>query len=74
MLLSLVYSTRQLTFDYRNRLFMERIKVKIINESGHDLPAYETPSSAGMDVRAKLDSPLTLQPLQRALKIGRAHV
>ena len=46
---------------------MERIKVKIINESGHDLPAYETPSSAGMDVRAKLDSPLTLQPLQRAL-------
>ena len=46
---------------------MERIKVKIINESGHDLPAYETPSSAGMDVRAKLDTPLTLQPLQRAL-------
>lgn len=46
---------------------MERIKVKIINESGHDLPAYETPSSAGMDVRAKLDSPLTLQPMQRAL-------
>ncbi|WP_304488181.1 dUTP diphosphatase [Duncaniella muris] len=43
------------------------MKVKIINESGHDLPAYETPSSAGMDVRAKLDSPLTLQPLQRAL-------
>lgn len=42
---------------------MERIKVKIINESGHDLPAYETPSSAGMDVRAKLDSPLTLQPM-----------
>lgn len=46
---------------------MERINVKIINESGHDLPAYETPSSAGMDVRAKLDSPLTLQPMQRAL-------
>ncbi|MDE5904295.1 dUTP diphosphatase [Duncaniella sp.] len=43
------------------------MKVKIINESGHDLPAYETPSSAGMDVRAKLDTPLTLQPLQRAL-------
>ncbi|NBH92481.1 dUTP diphosphatase [Duncaniella muris] len=43
------------------------MKVKIINESGHDLPAYETPSSAGMDVRAKLDSPLTLQPMQRAL-------
>ena len=52
---------------YRNRLFMERIKVKIINESGHELPAYETPSSAGMDVRAKLDAPVTLGPLQRAL-------
>lgn len=46
---------------------MERIKVKIINDSSNPLPAYETPSSAGMDVRARLDSPLTLQPLQRAL-------
>ena len=33
---------------------MEHIKVKIINRSGHELPAYETPSSAGMDVRASL--------------------
>ncbi|MDE6812802.1 MAG: dUTP diphosphatase, partial [Duncaniella sp.] len=31
------------------------------------LPAYETPSSAGMDVRAKLDAPVTLRPLERAL-------
>ncbi|MDE5672682.1 MAG: dUTP diphosphatase, partial [Duncaniella sp.] len=31
------------------------------------LPAYETPSSAGMDVRARLESPVTLKPLQRAL-------
>lgn len=46
---------------------MEHIKVKIINDSGHELPAYETPSSAGMDVRAKLSEPVTLQPLQRAL-------
>ncbi len=46
---------------------MERIKVKIINDSSNPLPAYETPSSAGMDVRARLDSPVTLQPLQRAL-------
>ena len=46
---------------------MQRIKVKIINDSGHELPAYETPSSAGMDVRAKLSSPLTLGPLERAL-------
>ncbi len=46
---------------------MERIKVKIINRSGLELPAYETPSSAGMDVRACLKEPVTLQPMQRAL-------
>ncbi|HUN20781.1 MAG: dUTP diphosphatase [Muribaculaceae bacterium] len=43
------------------------MKVKIINRSGHQLPAYETPSSAGMDVRACLEKPVTLQPLERAL-------
>lgn len=46
---------------------MENIKVKIINDSGYDLPAYETPSSAGMDVHARLESPVVLAPLQRAL-------
>lgn len=46
---------------------MERLKVKIINKSHHQLPAYETPESAGMDVRANLNSPITLQPLERAL-------
>lgn len=46
---------------------MERIKVKIINRSGHKLPAYATPSAAGMDVRACLSEPVTLMPLQRAL-------
>jgi dUTP pyrophosphatase len=43
------------------------IKVSIINKSKHPLPAYETLSSAGMDLRANLDEPITLQPLQRAL-------
>lgn len=46
---------------------MERIKVKIINNSGNQLPAYETFSSAGMDVRAWLDAPITLKPLERTL-------
>ena len=36
---------------------MQHIKVKIINDSNNQLPAYETYSSAGMDVRAKLDAP-----------------
>ncbi|MDE5664796.1 MAG: dUTP diphosphatase [Duncaniella sp.] len=43
------------------------MKVKIINDSSNPLPAYETLSSAGMDVRARLESPVTLKPLQRAL-------
>ena len=46
---------------------MDRIKIKIINKSGNELPAYETPSSAGMDVRAFLKEPVTLLPLERAL-------
>lgn len=46
---------------------MERIKVKIINKSHHPLPTYETPESAGMDVRANLDQPVVLKPLERAL-------
>lgn len=43
------------------------MKVKIINESHHPLPAYATPQSAGVDLRANLDEPVTLMPMQRAL-------
>ena len=46
---------------------MASIEVKIINTSGNGLPAYETGGSAGMDVRAHITEPLTLQPLQRTL-------
>ena len=43
------------------------MKVKIINRSRHQLPSYATELSAGMDLRANLDQPIELQPLQRAL-------
>lgn len=43
------------------------MKVRIINKSGHPLPVYQTPDSAGMDLRAVLPEPITLQPLERAL-------
>ena len=43
------------------------MNVKIVNRSGFDLPAYETAGSAGMDVRAALENPVTLQPGDRAL-------
>lgn len=46
---------------------MDQIKVKIINSSGQALPAYATPSSAGMDVRAAINEPIELKPLQRTL-------
>ena len=43
------------------------MKVNIINQSKHALPSYQTSSSAGMDLRANLDSSVVLKPLQRAL-------
>ena len=43
------------------------MKVKIINKSKHNLPAYETIHSAGMDLRANIDEPVTIQPKQRVL-------
>lgn len=43
------------------------MKIKIINMSDNPLPAYETPGSAGMDVRAALTEPISLKPLQRAM-------
>lgn len=43
------------------------MKVEIINKSKHPLPAYATVASAGMDLRANLDAPVVLEPLQRAL-------
>ena len=43
------------------------MRVKVINQSKHALPEYETPHSAGLDLRANLDEALTLGPLERAL-------
>lgn len=43
------------------------MKVQIINKSKHSLPQYATSSSSGMDLRANLDNPIVLKPLQRCL-------
>jgi dUTP pyrophosphatase len=43
------------------------MKIKIVSHSKHALPKYETEASAGMDLRANLDAPVLLKPLQRAL-------
>lgn len=46
---------------------MKSLKVKIINDSGYDLPAYETYSAAGMDVHAAIHEPIVLHSLERVL-------
>lgn len=43
------------------------MKIRVINKSHHPLPAYATLQSAGMDLRANLEAPVVLQPLERRL-------
>lgn len=43
------------------------VKVKIINKGHQQLPAYATPQSAGMDLRANIDAAITLKPMERKL-------
>jgi dUTP pyrophosphatase len=43
------------------------MQINIINTSAHPLPSYETLASAGMDLRAAIQEPISLQPLERAL-------
>jgi dUTP pyrophosphatase len=43
------------------------MRIRIVNKSRHRLPAYETAHSAGMDLRAQTEAPVTLLPLERKL-------
>jgi dUTP pyrophosphatase len=43
------------------------LKIKVVNRGHQQLPAYATPQSAGMDLRANLDESLTLHPFERKL-------
>lgn len=43
------------------------IPIKIINQSEHELPSYQTTASAGMDLRANNEDPIVLKPLERAI-------
>ena len=45
----------------------EMLKVKIINKGHQPLPAFATPQSAGMDLRANIDEPIVLHPMERRL-------
>ena len=46
---------------------MEKLKIRIVNTSSLPLPQYSTPLSAGMDLRADIDEPVTIAPMGRAL-------
>ena len=43
------------------------MKVKIVNESAFELPKYQTRGSSGMDVRANIETTITLYPMERKL-------
>ncbi|MCH6199343.1 dUTP diphosphatase [Aquiflexum sp. LQ15W] len=43
------------------------MKIKVINQSKHTLPEYQTPLAAGLDLRANIDEPVSLGPLERKL-------
>ncbi len=43
------------------------MKIKVINRSAFELPKYQTPASAGMDVRANITQDITLSPLERVM-------
>ena len=50
------------------------MKIKVVNRGHQQLPAYATPQSAGMDLRANLDEPVVLHPLERRLIKSGLHI
>ena len=50
------------------------IKIKVVNRGHQQLPAYATPQSAGMDLRANLGAPITLHPMERRLIPTGLHI
>lgn len=50
------------------------IQIKVINKGRQPLPQYATPQSAGMDLRANIDEPITLRPLERRLIPTGLHI
>ena len=43
------------------------MKIRIVNKSKHELPQYATPLSAGLDLRANINAPIILRPMERCL-------
>ncbi len=54
--------------------YMAMIQIKVINKGHQQLPAYATSQSAGMDLRANIDVPIVLQPMERRLIPTGLHI
>lgn len=50
------------------------VKIKVVNTGHQPLPAYATPQSAGLDLRANIEAPITLHPLERRLVPTGLHI
>lgn len=50
------------------------LEVKVINKGNQPLPKYETPQSAGMDLRANIDSPISFHPMERVVIPTGLHI
>ena len=50
------------------------IQIKVVNRGHQQLPVYATPQSAGMDLRANIDAPITLHPMERRLIPTGLHI
>ena len=57
-----------------NAYFCTMIQIKVVNKGHQPLPAYATPQSAGMDLRANLDGPVTLRPMERRIIPTGLHI
>ncbi len=61
-------------FALYNKQHFEMIQVKVVNKGHQQLPAYATPQSAGMDLRANIEAPITLRPMERRLIPTGLHI
>lgn len=50
------------------------VRIKVVNTGHQPLPAYATPQSAGLDLRANIEAPITLHPLERRLVPTGLHI
>ena len=68
-------SEEMLTFaHYYYKALTQMVKIQVVNRGHQQLPAYATPQSAGMDLRANLNEPITLHPMERRLIPTGLHI